>query len=293
MTESLSFNAPTTRDWTVGVQKRRNDEELIGSVSKRVSQLLGRLEFGAPLNVLSLTADLALWEQSFAQSMGLDTRIKVTAIERDPEVLQRLQDNAAEIMRNQRNLELVVPSRACGVTQTLEAADVVIPYDLVYLDYMGTWAADKKEDLRLLFTRGYLKAGSVLALTFSLKRGDSPELQELKKLAPNNPVRHVSIQGPSYNTLAGYRGVEKPRLKDGSRPASPVTKLMRVHGIPVAIHRLAESCGVKISQHWDVDALEYSNDAAEKEGPMCVFVFTVLEAPQPTTETRTPSGFEL
>ena len=100
-------------------------------------------------------------------------------------------------------------------------------------------------------------------------------MQELKKLAPNYPVRHICIQAPGYNVLAGYRQAPKPNLKDGSRPPSPVTKAMRIHGIPHAVVNLAKEHGVSVSERYDIDAMEYSNDADEHQGPMAVFMFTV------------------
>jgi hypothetical protein len=265
-------------DWSEDrEQKRRNDNEVIEAIIRRLKLGSTRVDDGKPITGITLPADLAAWEQRFAAELQkYSYTTEITAIERDPEVLERLRENAENL--DTPGLTLKVPDTANNVCQTLEAGTQE-PVDFVYLDYMGTWGEDKKQDLGLLFTRGFLKPGSVIALTFSLRRGTGDALQGLKKLAPNYPVRHLCIQAPGYNMLAGYRPAPKPNLKDGSRPPSPVTKAMRIHGIPHAVVNLAKEYGAGVSERLDIDVMEYSNDADEHQGPMGVFVFTVNSMP--------------
>lgn len=254
-------------------QKRRNDNEVIETIIRRLKLGSMRVDDGKPITGITLPADLAAWEHRFAEELQSYQHVtEITAIERDPEVLERLRENAETL--DTPGLTLKVPDTAKNVFQTLEAGTAE-PVDFVYLDYMGTWGEDKKQDLRLLFTRGFLKSGSVIAMTFSLKRGTGAALQELKKLSINYPVRHICIQAPGNFVLAGYRQAEKPNRKDGSRPPAPVTKAMRIHGIPHAVVNLAKEHGVALSERYDIDVMEYSNDADEHQGPMAVFMFTV------------------
>jgi len=285
MTATLERKHPVYKWNERREQKRRNDAKVIASILSRLANGMSANEFSLQIQGLTLPGNHGVWERRLAEAAeAQDMKIHVLGIERDPEVLDELQRKIPGIESEHRNLTMSTVAAAQTVGQTLRGIQEPQPFDFVYLDYMGNWAEDKKEDLRLLFARSFLKAGSVLALTFCLKRGEPAALQECKKLAVRYPITHTNLQAPAYNTLSGYRPPPKPRNKDGSKRPAPVTKSMMIHGIPASIVKLAAAHGVTLSSHYDIDGFEYSNDNVNRT-PMIVFVFSVL-ATKPVVEIQ-------
>ncbi len=256
-----------TMSWNVGhTEKRANDKRLLVRIEDLVS---GLQDFDTAVRCLTFPAANWDWECQLAERFP-DQRFDILGMEQHPDVYEKLVASREDCERRHPNLKLMVTESPMSCLEVLSDSDPGTGYDLVYLDYCGTWSGSKKEELTQLFTRNFLKPHSQLHITFQISRGG--ELAELRRLAP-------------MNSCVGIRDFRGMVSLNGPR------NTVRLQGIPMAIIEHAHRYGITLTQDPEKGtALVYSNSESAKSTPMTVFIFTVT-AIETRIENQTPEEF--
>lgn len=165
------------------------------------------------VKVLSFPSTSWRWETSLAEVFQ-NKRFLFTGVERDPAAYRK-----------------AAKSQPDGTT--LIKADVMElfrdpsgrrTYDIIYLDWMGTWSKEKQANINALFSvPGRLNDGGLLLLTLALTRGRHVTLDPLEQMAQDLPFVTYDARGRNKHTSS-----------------------FKVKGIPAWIAQAAEERGVKL-----------------------------------------------
>jgi hypothetical protein len=124
------------------------------------------------IRVLSTPAAGWLWEIGMTD-MFPAARFDFVGIERDARVHDATRRNAAKIRKRSQSSFVCCakPLDSAFYTKSVWPALGEDPYDMVYLDWMGSWTRDKLDELRSVCTSGILRRGGYLRFTVGLTRG--------------------------------------------------------------------------------------------------------------------------
>ena len=143
-----------------------------------------------PIRVLSFPGPMWGWEQGLLGAFPA-AKFKIVGLERDSRIHEKLVKAAVGLPGKLR-----MTDAACSFSQFAEQhTKRNVGYDIIYLDWMGTWSREKKADLETLFARNLLRPDGVLILTVSLRRGNPETLEELNDLAYDLPVSFYDARG--------------------------------------------------------------------------------------------------
>lgn len=153
---------PAEIDWTRKTEKRRNDfllRELCGPAL---------LQYQAPA-VLSFPAAGWLWERAVIDMFdGLQNPpgIEFIGLETNQTVFADSCQTATKLRAQHPEHQFNVSCKdACDFIK-----DTNINFDVIYLDWMGTWAKSKRETLATIAKRELLNPGGMLIFTLALTR---------------------------------------------------------------------------------------------------------------------------
>tara|TARA_R110002110_G_scaffold8326_6_gene41869 strand:- start:6245 stop:6991 length:747 start_codon:yes stop_codon:yes gene_type:complete len=102
-------------------------------------------------------------------------------------------------------------------------AEALGAFDMIYLDWMGTWSADKEEQVRLMFNQGMLGSDSIFRFTVSLLRGKPAKWEEACADYEHRGYHIADIRGG---------GCEVPEW--------------RTHGVPALVEHLGSLAGYQV-----------------------------------------------
>ena len=227
--------------WPDGKQsKRENDTILCKLVSKT-------LKSNSRASVITLPADKWCFETSLSKALP-ETKFHFTGIEansivfgRSLKTMRKLEDT------NPTNWYTLVRGKALKLLEQYP-----VPADVIYLDWMGTWSNEKKEEIETIFSRKLLKEKSMLIFTIWACRGNGPEMDELEE------------------SIGKYK-VCFPFHKHISCDMTPNIK-RKTYGVVNRIYEMAESAGYKAAiTHFR----EYYGNGNQ---PQFSFAFTIKAA---------------
>ena len=238
----MSKADPTMINWSLSSQKRGNDALLF-----RQFDSLAELD-----HVSMLTLPGAYW----LFELGLVGQYPCTGfccegIERDEAVHEAMKVSADEV--RSVNAVFVPCSQPCSARQYLRSAEKVGKrYDVIYLDYMGTWSNVKAEDMEIIFKNGMAKR--FLALTMALHRGSQTVLDVLVDFVSEDHMDKVRMDN-----------VRCP-ISEGS--------LIKIMGVPNMVKHIASQQGVSIELSYArvYDSVSYSTTQVR---PEMVMLFTI------------------
>lgn len=197
--------------------------------------------------ILSLPAADWLWERSFTTTFPKNWATFV-GVEKSAPVWSKMKATAKNLSKISQNHQFVSCPKATDVADFL----IKTPekYDMIYLDWMGTWSAAKELQLISVFERRLLNKGGLLRITMALDRG--------KK----------SIWAPYCEEDGAIMGFQDLR---GVKSPLPEWK---AYGIPRMIINTADDLGVKLKL---ISAIAYmSREHPLKKGtPETSFLFRI------------------
>jgi hypothetical protein len=153
---------PSTILWNKRAAKRYVDEEFFHSIS---SWELPKSKF---CNVLSLPASQWYWEREFTATFP-NAPVKFTGVERNAKVLKAMKKSAESLSTLNKKHKFVPVDKPTDVQEFLNNTEE--SFDIIYLDWMGTWSHDKYKQIKTIINRDLLKKHGFLRLTMSLNRG--------------------------------------------------------------------------------------------------------------------------
>lgn len=178
---------PSNISWNGNTAKHEANSFMYRSMTYDLMQMKPS---GKRLRVLSLPGPTAIWE------LGLEVTFPMldfsfTGLERDEKVHARLARQLAGMPSHYKMTPQPCDFQQFAEEQTRRNK----PYDVIYLDWMGTWSIEKKENISTLFAAEMLAPGGLLIITVSLGRGGRPTNDELYDLSDELPFAFYDARG--------------------------------------------------------------------------------------------------
>lgn len=227
---------PTKLNWVNRSCKREQDVKLNARIMPLVDDIEG------PITFLSLPAANWAFENQLA-GVHLERQFKFYGVEENLQVYNRgivQADSLTSLYSKEAGgagTEFHMLHH--GTTNSFLDSHPVDSFDVVYMDYFGTWSQDKKDDM-VRIARGRI-CGSVLVVTVGLLRGSALTYAEIKEYVRYNDKTIVDF----------YEINTRCKLEEGSPTWS------KVYGIPNCIVDIFEQegayckcVGVNIYDSW-------------------------------------------
>lgn len=199
--------------WTNRISKRFIDAEAFHCL----------FDCGLPkkrCKVLSLPAKDWFWERDFVATFP-SANFEFVGLERDARIFRGMQKNAAIFNElNRRHVFRPVDEPTDVKDFVKQTSD---SFDVIYLDWMGTWSTDKLTQICRIFENDLLRKNGVLRLTFALNRG--------------KPGKWKPICDDYDPRLIGFRD-----LRGGGGPLPE----WKIYGVPGLIMQLAHERGNRL-----------------------------------------------
>jgi hypothetical protein len=219
-TDQMASVDPALLDWTGRENKRRIDAITRERLADTITQ-----DRDTPVKCLTFPADLWLWEQGLAEAFP-QRKFHVMGVEKSPKVFDRAKIVRPLLQKLYSNLTLSLSRVPRSFKQVLNSIPEGEQFDIIYPDYMGTWARPKRAEVSQIFEKNLLAVGGFLLLTLSLNRGRAESIDELKAYA----------RGEFDVTFTDHR--RKPKPSRG--------ELIKVQGVPGLIQDLAAAHGCSL-----------------------------------------------
>ena len=200
--------------WNKRAAKRYVDELVFRCISS------WKLPRKTSCQILCLPASLWFWEREFTTAFP-DVPVAFTGIERNATVLRNMKKNAVGLNVLSKSQKFLPVSKPVELHEFLKTTDQI--FDIMYLDWMGTWSTEKFNQIRTVMSRELIRKGGLLRLTMSLTRG--------------KPKLWKPLCSEFDADLIGFQDV---RCGGGELPD------WKVYGIPELIVREAATYGIKL-----------------------------------------------
>lgn len=185
MANSNWYADVTAVKWDKGnEEKRKNDKDLYSIIDRH---LLANNK-NKRISMLSFPARHWVFESKLSKIVSKSgTLISVTGLEKNDEVFTKSSSYLQRVVKKEfpKNSYVLINKNASSFMKKTEAT-----YDLVYLDWMGTWSKDKCAQINMLFRRGLLRNPSVLIFTLFSWRGNGPEMDSLERMKDKGRVSY-------------------------------------------------------------------------------------------------------
>lgn len=241
ITSIMATESVTASDlvWGTRFAKRHADEIAFRAMAPWVrSKVRG-------MDVLSFPAEEWLWERAFSALFPWG-KVRFFGIEQDPAVYAKMADVEGRQLYPDHRL---VPVGNISFAEYVDLQSSESPkYDMIYLDWLGTWCADKYDQIVAMLQSDMLAPDSMFRFTVSMNRGKPEKWSELAE------VEHSSI------AIADIRG-------GGGDMAE-----WRTYGIPALVVALGNDFGRRITP---VALQIYYNYSEKRTTPMGSFLFRV------------------
>ena len=197
-------NKPQTVDpadirWEANTSKREADYMAYRAMA---FDLMQPRQKSKRLRVLSFPAETWQWEQGLVDVFP-SLQLEFVGLERDLKVFKRTRKVAGALSKR-----FSMPDHPCSFQDYALAQRSRRGFDLVYLDWMGTWSKEKKSDLAAMFSRNLLAVGGVLLMTVSIRRGRPESMDELADLSYDLPLAFYDARGEDkYTSNLKVRGI--------------------------------------------------------------------------------------
>lgn len=186
MTNSQSMN-PDEILWNGNNAKRAADDTMYRAMAFDLMALARNPR--QRLRVLSFPAQTWAWEQRLEENFP-QIPMEFLGLERDAAVFKKTKKFAAGFSKR-----YALTEKPCDFKSFAETNRRRRPFDVIYLDWMGTWSREKKEDISALFKGDMLAVGGLLIITVSLRRGRPETMEELADLSYDLPLAFYDARG--------------------------------------------------------------------------------------------------
>jgi hypothetical protein len=191
---------PSRIAWGLNTSKRLADAMLYRSMAFDLMRQYRRMK--KRLRILSFPAQTWVWEQALASDFP-DVKMEFLGLERDPRIHKKTAKFGEALPQHFKMTAGPVDFRSFADLTTRRR-----PYDVIYLDWMGTWSKEKKEDIAAMFRNELLAVGGMLLLTVSLRRGRPETMDELTDLSYDLPLAFYDARGEDkYTSNLKVRGI--------------------------------------------------------------------------------------
>lgn len=199
MTNDQSVN-PVDILWSGNSAKRAADDTMYRAMA---FDLLNLQRGGKRrLRVLSFPAQTWAWEQRLEETFP-QLQMEFIGLERDVSVFRKTKKFAAGFSKR-----YAMTDKPCDFQSFAANNRLRRPFDIVYLDWMGTWSREKKDDISALFKGEMLSVGGLLIVTVSLRRGRPETIEELTDLSHDLPLAFYDARGEDkYVRSLKVRGI--------------------------------------------------------------------------------------
>lgn len=205
---------PSEMVWENRTAKRYVDDVVFRAMRRTITP-------GSLRRVLTNPAASCSWEVAFTRTFAAHP-VTFVGVERDPEVHALMCQRMQELNDPRRKHYFRSTEKPIEARDYLRSCDTTEPFDMIYMDWMGTWSAEKFDQIQTILDRGVLSSGGLLRFTIALNRGREARWA---------------------NRMAGYDSPSFPilDLRDTGR-ALPHWKL---YGVPGLVTAMAEEHGRK------------------------------------------------
>jgi hypothetical protein len=184
---------PHELDWGDNIHKRQADQVIFEAMAWRLLNCMPR---GVPRRVLSLPGASWCWERALDAAYK-EERFEFVGVERDARIAEE-----AKVALNDlpRGYNVPIQAEFRDYARDYARKSRRKRFDIIYLDWMGTWSKEKKADLNALLESDMLAPGGVLLLTLGLRRGRDESMEEIKQLAATGgiPLLYHDSRGRNY-----------------------------------------------------------------------------------------------
>ena len=185
---------PAELNWEEGRHAKRYSDDLCHR------EMRAWVEGRAHVRTLSLPAANWIWEKSFSNRYP-DQRLEFVGLEADPEVHGRQRAKLRQLQTGRHAFRVM--GRPTSVAQYIDYWRVVdqVPFDMIYLDYMGNWGDSKCEDITRILESGMLAPNAYLRVTLTATRGDGAKWDQI---CDPEPRMEVTDMRPSKVELPNW-----------------------------------------------------------------------------------------
>lgn len=210
-------------DWAAARSKRQQDSKIIQYM------LLTLLDKKDP-NILCMPAGGWMFERALIEAFP-SHEFSFQGVERDKGVYTASARTLKSLGSEHSQCEFRL-HYGCVGTKLEHAVAEEQAYDVIYLDYMGTWSCEKQGHIRDIIKSRLLKTGGTLILTLALNRGQPETNNRLSQAAMIADIMETDYWGVIVNEA------ERCTLKPGT------VSNMKVSGIPAIIQQMAAQDGI-------------------------------------------------
>ena len=178
---------PASNNWKKNKDsKRRNDEKLYSLIESFTPK-------NKRLHVLSFPANGWCFESGLSERITIP--LSFTGLEKNDIVFGKAASTAKKLQKSfPNNWYTLYNTTSKNFLDTTSTR-----YDVVYLDWMGTWSTEKRDDLITIFKRRVLSKQALLMFTIWQVRGNGKEMDVLdtmvKKSSTTFPFeKHISAE---------------------------------------------------------------------------------------------------
>jgi hypothetical protein len=218
MSKASQTADPSAIEWANVTAKR-----VVEDVTHR-GMAIDVMDMGSRVRVLSFPAAGWIWEQNLMDRFR-KIKFDITGIERDPVVHKRSVRTSKSIETGRCSMH----PKPCDLRTYLGSAAWKDTFDIIYLDWMGTWSSEKKQDLRQLFSQPTrLNKGGLLIMTMSLNRGYTNTIGQLSEFA-DNPIALTTYdeRGRDVHTSGiRVRGIPQWIMDEASQHGITMSSIM-------------------------------------------------------------------
>lgn len=178
---------PSAISWDTNVSKREADMTMYRAMAFDLLQTQANGK--KRLKILSFPAQTWRWEIGLQETFP-KLPMEFVGIERD-----------AAVHFDMCKFATVLPGNFSTASVPMSFIEYAIlqyrtrPFNVVYLDWMGTWSAEKKKDIEMLFKNRMLALGGLLIVTVSLRRGQPETTDELADMSYDLPLAFYDARG--------------------------------------------------------------------------------------------------
>ena len=192
--------APNDISWVGNTAKRVADQTMYRAMAFDI-QRMRKPRSRKDIRVLSFPGPTWMWEQGLADAFPT-SHFAFLGVEQDKQVWRKLASRP--MPGNYKMIKEAATFKSYAQAHQQDSSH----FDVIYLDWMGTWSRDKKADLGSMFAGGMLAVGGVLVLTLSLRRGRPETMDELHDMAYDLPLAFYDARGEDkYVSNIKVRGI--------------------------------------------------------------------------------------
>ena len=156
---------PAELNWEEGRHAKRYSDDLCHR------EMRNWVEARKHVRVLSLPASNWIWEKNFSTRYPSKS-LEFVGLEADPKVHAAQRAKLRELQTSRHSFRVMgLPISVGNYIDYWNTVDLV-PFDMIYLDYMGNWGESKCEDITRILESGMLAKKGYLRVTLTATRGD-------------------------------------------------------------------------------------------------------------------------